>query len=153
MSVFTRGYREAILNELAKCDDVNRLMQGMTTRTHFVLTHTHDESPRPLYLNGPYTADAMNVLVAFIQLESWELEETYGMDQTDVAGVLTQLYGCHVSETPLAKPVEIDLYLNWEEWCGVADQVSALQVFQNERLREVLQKYIDDFNKSVEDPV
>ena len=71
MSTKVRGYREVILDELAK----EEVLKKASTKS-FVLTHTHDESPRPLYFDGPYTADVMNVLISYIQFESCRISMT-----------------------------------------------------------------------------
>ena len=68
-----------------------------------------------------------------------------------MATVLVELYGCRVSNIPLPNAEEVDMYLNWEEWCGVADKVCSLVIFKNERLPGMLQKFIDAFNQSRED--
>lgn len=130
--------REEIILALQNLDSIKS-----DTRQAFVLNHTYDVEPRLVYLTGPYTFDAINTLIAYIQYESSDLDEVYGMDQSEVAVVLVQLYGCELSETPITDAQKIDLYLNWEEWCGLAREVQSIKLFKNERLSGMLQGFID----------
>lgn len=134
-------YRERILQSLSQ----GELPKADPARA-FVLTHTHDESQRQCYLRAPYTRDVLNVLIAYIQFQSSDLEDVYGMDQTEMVEILCELYDCEAFQEPILVAEEIDLYLNWEEWCGLAEEVQSLSVFSKERLTGMLQKNIDSWN-------
>lgn len=137
----TRNYWEGILARMAAANAIPKL----ESLKPYVLTHTHDESPRKFYLKAPYSEDTMNVLIAFIQFESNDIDDIYGMDQCDVIEVLKALYGCEPIQESLPEATEIDLYLNWEIWCGVSDRVQALSYLGHEQLKSMLQGFINSW--------
>ncbi|MFC5402352.1 hypothetical protein [Cohnella soli] len=143
MRRITRDYRESVLERMAAVNAIPKL----ESLQPYALTHTHDESPRQFYIKAPYSEDTMNVLIAFIQFASSELDECFGMDQADIIDVLKELYDCEPSQDPLPDAAEIDLYLNWEIWCGVGDRVQALEYLGHDRLNGILQGFIDTWLK------
>lgn len=132
------NYRDQVIERLNGSDT---LVDGSSY--NYVLTHTHDFTPRFFYVIAPYSLDTMNALIAYIQFESCDIEETYGMDQTDVIEVLTKLYNCEKSDKPLDDAYEIDLYLNWEQWVAVSSDVQSVLLFKRENLTELLQQIIN----------
>ncbi|WP_240416716.1 hypothetical protein [Paenibacillus periandrae] len=134
--------RDEIVNSLRQ---QNSLSDGM--EYSYVLTHTYDLKPRFFYLSAPYPIATMNALIAFIQFECFEIDETYGMDQTDILTVLTQIYECVQTTLVLPHATEIDLNHNWEYWCS--SQVQSIPLFQKEQLRELLQQIVGEQNEPI----
>lgn len=134
------NYRDNVVERLKRTDV---LKDG--NGNHYVLTHTHDRSPRHFYVIAPYSTDTMNALVAFIQQEASNIEETYGMDQADVIEVLTKLYGCEASSEKLENAYEIDLFLNWEMWAS--SDVLSIPALKRDGLTEILRTITNSAGK------
>ncbi|ATF13583.1 hypothetical protein A616_16835 [Brevibacillus brevis X23] len=60
------------------------------------------------------------------------------MDQTEAIAILKDFYS--VQECKRSKSTQIDLYYNWEWWCGVAEQLSGVKLFHREGLVEKLKQ-------------
>jgi hypothetical protein len=100
-------------------------------------------------VSAPYTLDTFDVIVAFIQYECSEIEESFGMDQENVIKVLEKFYGCKELETPnRTSYYEVDLYENWEMFCGTADQIQSLELLKREGLKELLMEFVEAFYQS-----
>ncbi|MNW32182.1 hypothetical protein D3C74_91190 [compost metagenome] len=111
----------------------------------YVLTHTYDHEPRSFFISAPYSFNHMNALIAFIQLESSDIEETYGMDQTEVIKVLSTFYDCQSLEIEDENASEIDLYTNWETWAApYGDVIQEIPQFKREGLADLLKTFIEE---------
>ncbi|WP_342423098.1 hypothetical protein [Paenibacillus sp. FSL E2-0178] len=131
-------------------EKVSKKKKLETSKNHlYCLTHTYDNEPRKYWVSAPYTLDTFDVIVAFIQYECSEIEESFGMDQEDVIKVLERFYGCKELETPdRISYYEVDLYENWEMFCGTADQIQSIELLKREGLNEVLAEFVEVFYQS-----
>lgn len=107
----------------------------------YCLTHTYDHEPRRFYIDAPYMPDIFEAICAYIQFECAEIEDTYSMDQTDVIDILEKFYGC--KSIKRTKANQVDLYLNWEYFCG--SQLQTVECLKREGMNEYFQKYIDEY--------
>ncbi|MBU7316029.1 hypothetical protein [Paenibacillus oleatilyticus] len=107
----------------------------------YCLTHTHDHEPRRYYIEAPYTPDIFEAICAYIQFECAEIEDTYSMDQTDVIEILEKFYEC--KSVKRTKANQVDLYLNWEYFCG--SQLQIVECLKRDGMNEYFQKYIDEY--------
>lgn len=70
------------------------------------------------------------------------------MDQEDVLEVLEKLYDCtgkfSATKEELEDAVEIDLYINWEVYCGCAEDIQSIELLHREGLKELNQKFVEE---------
>ncbi|GMX64535.1 hypothetical protein Elgi_38040 [Paenibacillus elgii] len=130
-------YEKSIVEQLKKLSEIPEENKMYS----YCLTHTYDEKPRRFYVEAPYKSDVFEAICAYIQYECSELEETYSMDQTDVIEILDIFYGCKKSKRAIS--YQVDLYLNWEYFCG--SQLQTVECLKREGMNEYFQKYIDEY--------
>ncbi|QDX94666.1 hypothetical protein EEL30_21740 [Brevibacillus laterosporus] len=113
------------------------------------LSHTYDIEKRTLYVQSRINPIHMDALIAFIQFEmSEKVDECYSMNQEDVISVLHKFFGVIKldNKQKYSKSFEIDLYCNWESWCG--SRVWEVEQFKIEGMIEELQKIYDTNKES-----
>ncbi|MCM3273978.1 hypothetical protein [Paenibacillus elgii] len=135
MSTFVKRLVEKLqeLNELPKSS--NPIV--------YCLTHTYDLRPKRFYVEAPYSHDVFEAICAYIQFECSEMEETYSMDQTDVIEILEKFYEC--KKVKRAKAIKVDLYYNWECFCGSGLQ--SVECLKRSGMNEFFNKFIKEFYK------
>ncbi|MGM1044756.1 MAG: hypothetical protein ACQEXX_01280 [Bacillota bacterium] len=115
----------------------------------YYLTHTYDEEQRKVWVKAPYDLETFEVICAFIQYECSEIEQSFSMDQTDVLKVLEQFYDSSgtfsTDKQAKKKAIEIDLYENWEIYCGLADEIQNIELLKREGLNELLNEFVESF--------
>ncbi|WP_339193836.1 hypothetical protein MKY95_18920 [Paenibacillus sp. FSL P4-0176] len=112
----------------------------------YCLTHTHDTEPREYWVKAPYSVNVFNTLVAYIQFELSDIEQSYGMDQEDLIKILEQFYDCKQTEKPdRGTYFEIDLYYNWEYFCSAYDDVQKIESMRRLGLKEALADIVERF--------
>lgn len=109
----------------------------------YCLTHTYDENPRRFYVETPYNADEFEAICAYIQFECSEIEQSYSMDQAEVIEILEEFYDC--KKIKRVKATEVDLYENWEYFCG--SDIQSVDCLKRERMEDYFNKYIEEFYK------
>lgn len=118
----------------------------------YFLTHTYDEQQRKIWVKAPYDYETFNVICAYIQFECAEFEQSFSIDQTDVLEVLKKYYDCtgnfSVVKEDKRKAKEINLYLNWEQFCGCAEKIQSIESLHREGMNELLYKFVEDFYQS-----
>ncbi len=116
----------------------------------FGLTHTYDhDSNRIEFVAAPYSYDTMNILLAHIQHEGAKISQEYSLDQDEIIEVLEKLYGCKRVNTIEDKSYyKIDLYINWEQFCGVMGEIENIEQIKNHGIEEILTPYIDAYEAS-----
>lgn len=109
----------------------------------YKLTHTYNPEPRFTYVRSNLPSQNFEKLVAFIEFKSADIDECYGVDQEEVAEVLSKLYGATMLDDDGECPdaVEIDQYINWERYCGIAEEIEKIEEFQREELNSMLECY------------
>lgn len=116
----------------------------------YFLTHTYNVDPnRKLYVAAPYDYETINAIIAYIQFECTELDNTYSMDESEVIEILEKFYECRSSFSAVKEEVKkakaIDLYINWESHCG--SKVQTVEFLERDGMKVMLQEYVDKFNK------
>ncbi|PZT57362.1 hypothetical protein [Paenibacillus silvae] len=115
----------------------------------FYLTHTYDEKQSKVWVKAPYNAETFEVICAYIQYECFELEDGYGMGQEDVLKVLEKFYGCSgtfsVSKEEKKSGIKIDLYENWEIYCGLANDIQNIKTLKREGMNDLLSEFVEEF--------
>ncbi|MDR6779495.1 hypothetical protein J2W98_003775 [Paenibacillus peoriae] len=111
----------------------------------FGLTHTYDVEPRIVYVEAPYSVETFEVICAYIQYECAEIEQSFSMDQEDVIKVLEQFYECKAIKKQINAHYGVDLYENWEIYCGLADRVQSVKLLKRNGLTELLNKFVEGF--------
>jgi hypothetical protein len=99
----------------------------------YKLSHTYEIEPTPIYVKSKIAPDTMNLLIAYIQFEGAEIKEEYGLGQEEVVPLLTKYFDVEVVSERKRGLYNIDLYENWEIWCGVADKVMELDFFKSNK--------------------
>lgn len=114
---------------------------------HFHLTHSYNPEKRITTFVSNINPIIMEVLVAYIQFNGDEVDESHSMDQEEIRSIIKTLY---IDTQPNRNvnnlnpvPYEIDLYINWERFCGKADKVMAISLFYQERMKELLKYHIE----------
>jgi hypothetical protein len=102
--------------------------------TYFMFNHTYDISPRPVYMKTHLGYDTVDLLAAYLQLKADEMEHAYSLDQVDMVNLMVKHFDCEILDSEPEDYYHLDLYENWEWWCGVADQVEAIHHFNKEEL-------------------
>ncbi|WP_145142101.1 hypothetical protein [Paenibacillus sp. Y412MC10] len=134
-----------------KLDVMNSVFQQDTlfSESHFTyhLTHTYDKEPRKIILTSTIEPYTMDLLIAYIQFVASDIDMQYSIDQEEIKRIVKELYSNHSRpDDNLYKldptPCEIDLYINWEWWCGQADSIMSYPVFHNDRLQSILEEII-----------
>ena len=134
------GYREELIEKLKKKKNIKSSKFSFYGLTH---THDHDEN-RVVYVSAPYSYHTMVALLAFIQFEGCEICQEYDLDQDDIIEVLEKLYDCKkVSALEVKSYQKIDLYLNWELFCGAYDEIRSIDHFKIDGIVEILKPHID----------
>ena len=142
-------YRSTNPNKMLTTKQLVGVAKGMTQLPEeevcvYRLTHTYDPNPdRAAFVQSSIPTEFMELLVAFIQYECADLDESYAMDQTEVAEVLCQFYGAVALENcePNVESYKIDLYINWERHCG--SNVQGVGMFKRPQMKEFLKKFVD----------
>ncbi|MDN4067667.1 hypothetical protein QYF50_07145 [Paenibacillus vini] len=124
---------------------------SLFSATHYTyhLTHTYDNEPRKIILSSTIEPYTMDLLIAYIQFVGSDIDMHFSIDQEDVKRIVKELYS-NPSETDNnvytldPTPCEIDLYINWEWWCGQSDRIMSHTLFHNDRLQNVLEEIIID---------
>lgn len=99
----------------------------------YKLSHTYDEEPKPIYIKAKIEPNTMDLLIAYIQFEGSDIDQEYGLGQEEVAPLLVKYFGCEIVSERKRGVRKIDLYENWEIWCGVADKVMEIELFKSNR--------------------
>lgn len=125
---------------------INRIKTGANLYTSdtyvYRLTHSYDHQPRNFYVKTNIVPEVMDALIAYIQFEMSEIEMEHDTDQTEVISILKQFYNAQDSKR--SKSVHIDLYYNWEKWCGATEEIQNIEPFHREGLKEALLKLHDE---------
>lgn len=115
----------------------------------YYLTHTYDEKSRKIWVKAPYEQEIFEVICAYIQYECAEIEESFSMDQKDVLEVLEKHYGCtgnfSIAKEDKKKAQEINLYHNWEIYCGKAEDIQNIASLRRDGMKELLAKFVESF--------
>lgn len=115
----------------------------------YFLTHTYDEESRKIWVKAPYKPETFEVICAYVQYECSDIEQSFSMDQTDVIKVLEQFYDCSgtfsAAKEDKRKAVEIDLYENWEIYCGLAGDIQDIDLLRRDGMKEVLGEFVELF--------
>lgn len=131
-------------------DILNEVLQRDTLfdDNHYTyhLTHTYDKEPRKIIITSNIEPYAMDLLIAYIQYQASEIDMSYGMDQEDIQRIIKEIYSESKKKDNVYNmdltPCEIDLYINWEWWCGRADQVMNIELFHNQKLKTMLEEIV-----------
>ena len=90
----------------------------------FELSTHPDDSDDPVYIYAPYDFETFDVICAYIQFNAFEVDENYGMSETDVIEILIEFYDCSLeSDCGHVDVYYMDLFENWEHFCGQYDEV------------------------------
>ena len=133
--------RDDVINEVL-------LRDNLYSDIHYTyhLTHTYDNEPRRIVVTSTIEPYTMDLLVAYIQFHACDIDSRHGMDQVEVKRILKELYSGTQQKNNMytmdPTPCEIDLYVNWEWWCGKSDRVMDCTLFQNDRLINLLEEII-----------
>lgn len=139
--------REQLISELKKAESIKDA--ELYYAQLFALTHTYDASPdRKVFVITPYSYDTRNALIAYIQYEAAEIDDHYSMDQDEIIEALVKFYDCEKLILPSEDYQEINLYINWEQFCGYAEGIQSIKMFKRDGLTELLKAYIDSYNES-----
>lgn len=136
---FSRKKREAVLNYVKGLESI---FDKNGKQYVYKLSHTYDISPSPLYVKSSILPEAMDLLLAYMQFKLSNIEEGYALGQEEITPILSSLY--ETAELPKQKKFdyEFDLYINWEQWCGIASQVEEIELFDREELDELLREIV-----------
>lgn len=130
-------YEKEIVSRLKEFDQIPK-----SAMTHdYCLTHTYDEENRKFYVESPYDSEEFEAICAYIQFECSEVEESYAIDQTEVIEILEKFYDCKQSQQSTA--AEIDLYENWEYFCG--SDVQSVECLKRDGMNDYFKKYVENF--------
>lgn len=136
-------------SRLKLIERINALTDLHSKETYtYRLTHRYDHTPRKFYIQANIPPFVMDALIAFLQFEAAEKLQEYNMDQIEAIAILKDFY--NVQECKRSKSTEIDLYYNWEWWCGVANQLSDVKLFQRDGL---LEKFKQLYEKTTSEEV
>lgn len=124
--------RQEILGQIQSSD----LIFTDITNT-YKLTHYYDHEPRVFYVKSTIKPEIMEALIAYIQYEMSNVEMEYSMDQTEVIYILKEFYNAADSKRG-KNMTHIDLYWNWEKWCGAARELQSVELFKRDGLKEKL---------------
>ncbi|WP_338657319.1 hypothetical protein V6B14_22395 (plasmid) [Sporosarcina psychrophila] len=110
---------------------------------YYLLNHTYDLKPSSICFKSKINFEAMELLVANLQFKAEGIKEPYSFEQSDMRNILIDHFQCEGEPESPRVYNHIDLYLNWEKWCGVADLVSSIGHFQKEEVLRDLEKLIN----------
>lgn len=109
----------------------------------YVLKHTYDITPTPVIIKTTMNSDTVDLLVAYLQYKADEMKHAYSLHQSDMAELMAEHFDCEVIDQYSGRYYEIDLYENWEYWCGVANKVTEIPHFHNEELLNELNELVN----------
>ena len=113
---------------------------------YYRFSHAYDHEPAtPVYLESKVQFHTMEVLVAYLQFECSDIEESFDLGQENLANILVKFFdGKIVTADLLSKSsYEIDLYLNWEEWCSMASIIQEMELFERDGLKDYLRELVE----------
>ncbi|WP_063562920.1 hypothetical protein [Paenibacillus sp. O199] len=143
MTMTAKQVVEMVMGKLKLKDDKLKL---------YYLTHTYDEKQSRVWVKAPYDQETFEVICAHIQYECFEIEESYGMSQEDVLKVLENLYECSgtfsSTKDEKRKAIEVDLYQNWEIYCGLANDIQDIELLKRAEMNETLKDIVKQFCNS-----
>ena len=118
----------------------------------YALTHTYNKMPnRFTFVRSNLLKEDFEKLVAFIEFESDKIDQSYSVDQEEIAEVLCQLYGATLLPNGrYTDVIELDQYLNWEKYCSRASEIEKIKEFHRTDLNVMLEFYIDRYYGSYE---
>lgn len=105
----------------------------------YKLSHTYDITPTSLYVESNIIPEAMDLLIAYFQFKMWDIDDMYSFGQEDAVPILCELYNIKQIEETDNINVEIDLYENWEKWCGFSREIENMNILHRDGLQEALE--------------
>jgi hypothetical protein len=136
--VHTSKGRERALKYVKGLSELNS-----NSKYTYKLYHEYDAHPSDVYVETSIEPSVFELLIARILFEAAEIDERYAICQTEIANpILNSLYGLKVSSEENMFNEEFDLYYVWEKWCGLYSDVMKLEVFNNEKVKDALEKII-----------
>ena len=135
--------------KIEQINKVNKLKSIYGKREHYyVFTHTYDTiTPTPVYIKSNIRPKLMDLLVAFIQFKASNILMEYEIYQTDLKDLLIKHFNCEEVMYVNHTFTEIDLYLNWEYWCSVAENVESINHFNKTELLADIEKLVKKGNE------
>jgi hypothetical protein len=131
---------------------VESLTQLKSDREHiYYLTHTYNlDKNKKVWVKAPYQPEVFEVICAYVQYELAEFDQSISMDEEDLLEVLEKLYDCtgkfSCTKEEKKQAIEIDLYENWEIYCGqIAKRIMNMELLKRDGLNELLSKYAEKF--------
>lgn len=144
-SMVNKNEREEMINSIASKTDIKSDKQYVYYLCH---TYNHDVNKK-VWVKAPYDQETFDILCAYIQFECAEIKESCSMSEEDILNVLEQYYDCtgsfSISRNEKKKAVEVDLYENWEYYCGEAVRIQKIESLKREGLTEQLKQYVESF--------
>jgi hypothetical protein len=109
---------------------------------YYLLTHEYDYRLTPVYVKSKIHPWTMELLIAFIQFVADYFKHAYSLHQSDLANLLVKHFDGEVLDYRPYRAINEDLYQNWEEWCGIANQITNINKFNKPELIEDIKKLV-----------
>ncbi|MGP3788446.1 hypothetical protein [Paenibacillus sp. 1A_MP2] len=109
----------------------------------YMLTHTYGFEDTICIMNSSIEPQIMEFLIAYIQLQASDIDPHYGMSEDEVMDIVLMLYDNPVEIIEYDPDIcEIDLFLNWETWCGYDKEIMDMELFRQDELQSVLRNIV-----------
>lgn len=112
----------------------------------YKISHFYDIIPFDAFVSVNIAPENMQMLVASIQFLGHEMDHSFSLDQRDVVKLIKKHFnGKMVSKKAKeSQPVyKIDLFENWEDWCGRAGELVLVKGFDLSKIVEDLKKIVE----------
>lgn len=133
--------------KLTREDQIKKVMDAKSIfgkkENYFVLSHTYDTSVSLVLLKSKMTNLSMELLVAYLQFKADEIKHAYSFHQTDMEAILVRHFQCEKPPYYPEKWKHIDLYENWEKWCGISGMVDSIHHFKDENVLSDLENLVN----------
>lgn len=134
-----------------KRDQAVERIQGLSTiygeeKFIYKISHFYDIIPFDAFVSVNIAPENMQMLVASIQFLGHEMDHSFSLDQRDVVKLIKKHFnGKTVSKKAKeSQPVyKIDLFENWEDWCGRAGELVLVEGFELGKIVEDLKKIVE----------
>lgn len=120
-------------------------MENLYSTEEYVyhISHMYSVEPSKTYVKTKLRSEVVDLFIAYLQYKSSEHYMEYSLEEEKAADILVKYFN---AEKVNAKKYDydIDLYENWEYWCGIADKVLSIQRFNLKGLDEEIKQMVED---------
>ena len=117
--------------------------------TIYYLSHFYSIEPSKTYIKSTLPSRVVNLFIAYLQFKASEYLEEFSLGEEQAADMMVKYLKAE-KVNDIQPNFEIDLYFNWEDWCGTADKITSLDVFNFNGLDEDLKQMVEEYVKEME---